>query len=54
MGGDETEDKHQGRSLVLEEVFMISWRQMVAVYKICLQVLLPSSFWFVVTTGVKF
>ena len=54
MGGEEAEDKHQGASLLLEEVFVVSWRQMAAVYRVCLQVPLPSSFRFVVTTGVTF
>ena len=54
MGGAEVEDKNQAKDLFWSPAFMVSWRQMAAVYKICLQVLLPSSFWFVVTTGVKF
>lgn len=54
VGGEEAEDKYQGASLLLEEVFVVSWRQMAAVYRVCLQVPLPSSFQFVVTTGVTF
>lgn len=54
VGGEEAEDKYQGASLLLEEVFVVSWRQMAAVYRICLQV--PPSFLiqFVVTTRVTF
>ena len=54
VGGEEAEDKHQGASLLLEKIFVVSWRQMAAVYRVCLQVPLPSSFRFVVTTGVTF
>lgn len=34
--------------------FLVSWKQTETVYEICLQVLLPSAFWVVVTAGVKF